>query len=73
MKELDIRSIIPREKHPTIMRTFDELQSGDAFELINDHDPIPLYYQFNAEKPNQFGWEYVERGPEIWRVNISKV
>lgn len=73
MQELDIRPVIPREKHPTIMRIFNELRSGEEFQLINDHDPIPLYYQFNAEKPNQFGWEYVERGPEVWRVNISKV
>lgn len=73
IQELDIRSVIPREKHPTIMKTFDNLKSGEAFQLINDHDPVPLYYQFNAEKTDQFGWEYIERGPEVWRVNISKV
>ena len=73
MTELDIRLVVPREKHPTIMKAFDDLQNGEAFQLINDHDPVPLYYQFNAEKANQFGWEYVERGPEVWRVNISKV
>ena len=73
MTELDIRPVVPREKHPTIMKAFDDLQNGEAFQLINDHDPVPLYYQFNAEKANQFGGEYVERGPEVWRVNISKV
>lgn len=72
MTELDIRPVVPREKHPTIFKTFDELQSGESFQLINDHDPMPLYYQFNAERPDQFGWAYVEKGPEIWRVNISK-
>lgn len=73
ISKLDIRPVIPREKHPTIMKTFDELKNGEAFQLINDHDPMPLYYQFQAEKTNRFGWEYVERGPEVWRVNISKV
>ena len=72
-KELDIRPIQPREKHPTIFAEFDNLNNGETFQLINDHDPKPLYYQFNAEMPNQFGWEYVEKGPEVWRVNISKV
>lgn len=72
LKQLDVRPITPREKHPTIFSTFDSLESGEQFQLVNDHDPMPLYYQFNAERPDTFGWEYVERGPEVWRVNISK-
>jgi uncharacterized protein (DUF2249 family) len=72
LNQLDIRPVQPREKHPTIFKTFDELNVGEAFQLINDHDPMPLFYQFQAERPNQFGWEYVEQGPEVWRVNISK-
>ncbi|MCB0746590.1 MAG: DUF2249 domain-containing protein [Ignavibacteriae bacterium] len=71
--ELDIRPVPPREKHPTIFATFDKLTAGETFQLINDHNPMPLYYQFNAERPNKFNWEYVEKGPEVWRVNISKL
>lgn len=40
---------------------------------MNDHDPKPLYYQFMAEHPGQVGWEYLERGPEVWQVRISKL
>ena len=72
IKELDIRPVIPREKHPTIFSTFDSLKSGETFQLINDHDPMPLYYQFEAERKNSFEWSYIEKGPTIWRVNISK-
>jgi len=73
LKELDIRPVPPREKHPAIFATFDALKNGEGFQLINDHDPMPLYYQFNVERPNHFGWEYVEKGPEVWRVNINKL
>ncbi|MCQ6273931.1 DUF2249 domain-containing protein [Bacillus sp. V3B] len=62
----------PREKHPIIFNTFDSLQSGESMQLINDHDPKPLYYQFMAERADQFTWEYTEEGPEIWKVTISK-
>lgn len=72
IKQLDVRPIIPREKHPTIFSTFDALNPGETFQLVNDHDPMPLYYQFNMERPDKFEWEYVEKGPEVWRVNISK-
>jgi hemerythrin-like domain-containing protein/uncharacterized protein (DUF2249 family) len=69
---LDIRQVPVREKHPKIFRTFDELDSGGALLLINDHDPKPLYYQFAAERPGQFDWNYVEQGPEVWKVEIHK-
>lgn len=69
---IDVREITPRERHPLIFRTFDELAPGAAFELVNDHDPKPLYYQFMAERQGQVGWEYLEEGPETWRVRISK-
>lgn len=72
MNQIDVREIVPRERHPLIFRTFDDLSTGESFELINDHDPKPLYYQFQAERPGQLGWEYLEQGPETWRVRISK-
>ena len=71
-RALDVRVIPPREKHPTIFRTFDALEPGDSFVLINDHDPRPLRYQFEAEMPDRYGWEYLEQGPEVWRVRITK-
>jgi len=72
IKQLDIRPVAPREKHPVIFKTFDALAAGESFELVNDHDPKPLYYQFDAERKNQFEWNYIEEGPRVWRVNISR-
>lgn len=71
-KNLDVRIIEPRFKHPTIFSMYDSLASGESFTITNDHDPAPLYYQFLAERPNGFEWEYLERGPEVWRVRIGK-
>jgi uncharacterized protein (DUF2249 family) len=70
--ELDVRAIPPREKHPSIFRTFDGLASGQAMVIINDHDPRPLRYQFMAERADSFDWQYEAEGPEIWRVRISR-
>ncbi len=72
MQELDIRPVVPKEKHPTIFAKFDSLSKGEGFQLINDHDPMPLYYQFSAERSGLFEWEYIEKGPDVWRVNISR-
>lgn len=62
----------PREKHPTIFKTFDSLKPGEYMQLINDHDPKPLQYQFMMERAEQFTWEYLEEGPETWKVAIGK-
>lgn len=70
--ELDIRVVPPRDKHPTIFRTFDALKSGESFTLVNDHDPYPLHHQFEATRQGQFEWTYLERGPAVWRVAIGK-
>lgn len=70
---LDVRTIIPRERHPKIFQTFDALAPGEAFELVNDHDPKPLYYQFQHERPQSFSWQYLEQGPQVWRVQVGRV
>ena len=70
---LDVREIAPRERHPMIFGAFDRLPVQGLIRLINDHDPKPLYYQLQAERPGEANWEYVEEGPETWIVNISKV
>lgn len=72
-KVMDVRPIPCSIKHGLILRTWYALPVGDYFVLLNDHDPVPLRYQFQAEFGNAFTWEYLERGPADFRVKISKV
>lgn len=71
--EFDVRAIPGRVKHAQIFQRWLNLPVGDYFVLLNDHDPIPLRYQFNAEFPQAFTWEYIDRGPEEFRVKITKL
>ena len=70
---LDVTKLAPAVKHSTIFAHVDALQDGESFIIHNDHDPKPLYYQFKAESQAEFSWEYLEQGPEVWRVAIGKV
>jgi uncharacterized protein (DUF2249 family) len=72
INELDVRVIPPREKHPTIHSRLHELAAGETLTIVNDHDPRPLRFELEADHPDQFGWEYLEQGPETWRVEISR-
>jgi len=69
---LNVTAIEPKLKHPTIFKKFDVLEPGETLTIHNDHDPKPLYYQLLGERGNIFTWEYLEEGPQLWRVNISK-
>ena len=70
---LDVRDLPPRQRHPLIFATWKALAPSESFTLVNDHDPKPLYYHFAAEHTGEFDWQYLEQGPEVWRVRIGKL
>jgi len=71
-KILDVRTTAPAQRHPLIFSTFEALAPGESFVLVNDHDPKPLFYQFKFERDGQFTWDYLEQGPQDWRVRIGR-
>jgi uncharacterized protein (DUF2249 family) len=70
--DLDVRHEPPARRHELIFETWEALAAGEGFILINDHDPKPLEYQFAAEEAGKFTWDYLEQGPEVWRVRIGR-
>jgi uncharacterized protein (DUF2249 family) len=70
---VDVRSLVPAQRHAKIFELVNELSPGASFILVNDHDPKPLYYQLEAEHPKQFSWDYRERGPNVWKVEIGRL
>lgn len=69
---IDVRMIAPRLRHPMIFTAFESLGNGEAFVIVNDHDPKPLHYQFAAEYPDTFEWNYELQGPEVWQVRVTR-
>ena len=72
-EELDLREIPRPQRHPLIFQKFDALAVGDSLRLLNDHDPIPLNRQIDNIRPGQASWEYIQRGPEIFRIRIQRI
>lgn len=69
---MDMRTLIPIERHKTLLKTFKELPVGDHFIFINDHDPIPLYYEFKSIYGDVVGWEYLNKGGRDWQVKVTR-
>lgn len=73
VKELDLRLVPPFERHAKIFQVWGSLKSGQTMRIINDHDPKPLRYQFEAEENSKFEWQYEQEGPVDWKVKIKRV
>lgn len=70
---IDVREIPRIERHALIFSAFDSLNPGQAIELVNDHDPVGLRYQFEDRHAGKFDWTYIDEGPDLWRVWIAKL
>ena len=69
---IDVRTIPPHERHPRIFSVLQALRPSQSFAIVSDHEPRPLQYLIQARFPGLFEWIYLERGPEVWRVLISR-
>ena len=69
---IDATLLAPQVRHSTIFAQYNALNNGNSFILENNHDPVPLYNQFINQFGETFGWEYLEKGPEWFRIRITK-
>ena len=69
---LDVRALPHFQRHQTIFNVLPRLAAGQALVVTVDHDPQPLRYQLDALHPGEFGWEYLDRGPNVWQVAIRR-
>ncbi|MDP3788996.1 MAG: DUF2249 domain-containing protein [Candidatus Omnitrophota bacterium] len=70
---LDLRPLPPFERREKIFQAWGNLIPGQTLRIINDHDPKPLRYQFEAEYKNMYEWQYEKEGPKYWIVKIKKI
>jgi uncharacterized protein (DUF2249 family) len=71
-QELDVRVMVPIDRHRTLLKMFKELPVGESFIFINDHDPLPLFYEFRSIHGDVVGWEYLQRGGRDWKVRVTR-
>ena len=72
-RTIDLRHTPRERRHSTIFYAFDRLSVGESFLLVNDHDPQPLRAQMEQLRPSELTWEYEVRGPNEFRIKISRV
>ncbi len=70
---IDVRWIAPHRRPVLLCELFEALAPGEAVMLVDDRDPGALCTECQIARAGQLVWEYLEKGPPVWRVRISKV
>ncbi|MGB6146174.1 MAG: DUF2249 domain-containing protein, partial [Mycolicibacter algericus] len=73
MPELDVREIPHAIRHATVFGAFDAVPAGGSMLLVAPHDPIPLLHQLAERSGGRLAVGYEERGPEAWRLRLTRV
>ncbi|HET6652715.1 MAG TPA: DUF2249 domain-containing protein [Nocardioides sp.] len=70
--ELDARSIPHAIRHATVLGALDTVRVGQGLVLLAPHDPLPLLAQIDRREPGAFAVDYLQRGPETWRLRLVR-
>jgi uncharacterized protein (DUF2249 family)/iron-sulfur cluster repair protein YtfE (RIC family) len=70
--ELDARVVPHAIRHATIFGALDAVRPGGGLVLVAPHDPLPMLAQLERRSPGTFAVDYLERGPEAWRLQIVR-
>lgn len=69
--ELDVREVPHSLRHATVFGAIAAVPSGQSMVLVAPHDPLPLLGQIEDRHPGAFAVEYLQRGPEAWRLLLT--
>lgn len=70
--ELDVRAVPHAIRHATVFGALDAVRPGKALVLIAPHDPVPLLRQLEGRAPGVFEVDYLQRGPDAWRLLLTR-
>lgn len=69
---LDVRQIPHAIRHATVFGAVAAVPSGASLVLVAPHDPLPLLAQLDAREPHTWSVAYQQRGPESWRLLLTR-
>ncbi len=59
-------------RHAAIFGAIDSLRPRAVMVISATHDPVPMLNQLNQFYGGTFQTQYLDRGPERWRIQIRR-
>jgi uncharacterized protein (DUF2249 family) len=72
VKTIDTRNYETNDREKVVFDAYDSLHEGQRMELITGNEPSSIHKKLKTERPNQFEWHSLEKGPELWKSEIEK-
>lgn len=72
LPELDVQEIPHAVRHSALFGVLDGLAVGRGVVFSATHDPVPLLTQLEERSPGAFEVNYLDRGPERWRLKFVR-
>lgn len=66
-RTFDAREVPMIKRIGAVLQAVESLRPGETVMLINDIDPRPLKLKIG----NRYTWDYLEQGPEVYRIKIT--
>ncbi len=70
--ELEVTSLPKIIRHGAVIGGLTSMKSGQRLILVAPHDPRPLLTQLSRVAPDAFGIEYLQEGPQDWRIEVTR-
>ena len=71
--ELDLRPLPVPLRVPAVLHTLRHLGAPEALDVVAEIDPRQLHAQLRAEAPGRYSLNYIENGPAVWRLRITRL
>ncbi|MDN4481527.1 DUF2249 domain-containing protein [Demequina muriae] len=72
-RDIDVRAIPHEHRHARVIGQVTSLVPGEVVVIAAPHAPERLLAEIDADVSGDFAFEYLQRGPEVWRVAISRL
>ena len=70
--ELDVRTVPHAIRQAAVFDAFDCVTPGASLDLIAPHDPVPLLWQLRDRAQGALHVRYLDRGPQTWRIRLTR-
>lgn len=70
--ELRLDSIPKVMRSGAVIGGLTSLKPAQQVVLVADHDPGPLFSALNRVAPDSFDLAYLDEGPELWRIEVTR-
>lgn len=71
--DIDVREIDPQHRHARVIGQVTSLVPGEVVVVAAPHAPERLLTEIDTDVQGDFSFEYLQRGPDLWRVAITRV